>query len=497
MLEGGVLMLKMMLVDDEKTVLQGLSHILSKHCPYYKVVSMVQSAAEALTILQDVCIDVVITDVKMPDIDGIELTKKIRMLYPLTEVVVLSGYDDFEFVRQTMKNGACDYLLKPCNYQSILDILLKLEKALTQRDNKALISGKQELPEKYAEYDNMKMAVVSVQGCADAGFEEHLTQELMKGNMAKEFLEMIAIDEKIVILFRHSMDLSTVKQRFYGYRQSLNQKGYITYWTISDCCRGPKCLKQAYDFCVQMIEFLQFNEMSMVLDKELYQKYLDRQKTQTISDYFSNETLGKYILNGDIQKIQHIIEKKWNQLYRSDCYWDPNQLKSDVLKELLYLEHQMKDHGLRLQPICGDLADYIEKVKLLRTFRHLLDWLKNYILIIISNLHGEGVSPQYIHVVRKYIETHYMEDICLKTVSDTVFLNPWYFSSQFKKYMNITFSEYLNQVRVRMAKQFLRQKDLKVYQVAEMVGFQDAAYFSTVFKNVENMSPKDFQKTVS
>jgi two-component system response regulator YesN len=490
-------MLKMMLVDDEKTVLQGLAHILAKHCPNYTVVSMVQSAAEALMILQDVCVDVVITDVKMPDIDGIELTKKIRTLYPQTEVVVLSGYDDFEFVRQTMKNGACDYLLKPCNYQSILDILLKLEGALAQRDNKAIISGKQELPEKYAEYDNMKMAVVSVQGCADSGFEEHLTQELMKGNMAKEFLEMIAIDEKIIILFRHSMDLSAIKQRFYGYRQSLNQKGYVTYWSISNCRRGPKCLKQAFDSCVEMIVFLQFNELSMVLDQEMYQKYLDRQKTQAISDYFSSETLGKYILNGDIQKIQHFMETKWNQLHRSDCYWDPNQLKSDVLKELLYLEHQMKDHGLRLQTICGDLADYIEKVKLLRTFRHLLDWLKIFIMSIISNLNGEGVSPQYIHVVKKYIEKHYMEDICLKTVSDTVFLNPWYFSSQFKKYMNITFSEYLNQVRVRMAKQFLRQKDLKVYQVAEMVGFQDAAYFSTVFKNVENISPKDYQKTLS
>jgi two-component system response regulator YesN len=153
------------------------------------------------------------------------------------------------------------------------------------------------------------------------------------------------------------------------------------------------------------------------------------------------------------------------------------------------------DRGL--QPICGELADYLEKVKLLRTFRNLLDWLRNLIMIIIENLHGEGPTPQYIHGVKKYIETHYMEDICLKTVSDTVFLNPWYFSTQFKKYMNITFSEYLNQVRVRMAKQFLRQKDLKVYQVAEMVGFQDAAYFSTVFKNVENMSPKDYKKTVS
>jgi two-component system, response regulator YesN len=488
-------MLKMMLVDDEKTVLQGISHILSKYCPHYEVVRLVQSAAEALMILQDVRVDVVITDVKMPDMDGIELTKRIRTLYPQTEVVVLSGYDDFEFVRQTMKNGACDYLLKPCNYQSILEILLKLEQSLAQRDKEALINGKQDLPEKYLAYENMKMVVVSVQGCANTEFEEHLAQELKKANKSLEIVEWIVLDDKIVILFRHFIDVSAVKQRFYGYRQSLFQKGFITSWAINYCHRGPNCLKEAFDYCVEMIEFLQFNETAMVLDVEMYHSYLEKQKTQPISHYFSSVTLGKYIRSGDFEKLRHDLETKWNQLYRSDAYWHPTSLKNEVLKELLYLEHQLKDHGL--QPICGDLANYNEKVKLLSTFRALLDWLKNFMMIIIANSYVEGASPQYIHDVKKYIETHYMEDICLKTVSDTVFLNPWYFSSQFKKYMHITFSEYLNQVRVRMAKQFLKQRDLKVYQVAEMVGFQDAAYFSTVFKNVENISPKDYQKTVS
>ncbi|KQX62669.1 response regulator [Paenibacillus sp. Root444D2] len=488
-------MLKMMLVDDEKTVLQGISHILNKYCPNYEVISMVQSAAEALFILQDICVDVVITDVKMPDMDGIELTKQIRTLYPQTEVVVLSGYDDFEFVRQTMKNGAYDYLLKPCHYQSILDILRKLEEGIVQRDKKAAISDEQEWFEKYADYDNLKMAVVSVQGFTDSGFMEHLKQELKKGNMPKEYVECIAVDHHYVILFQHSLDVSAARQRFYGYRQSLLQRGYSTNWAVADCHRGTARLKQTFDFCVEMIDFLQFNEMTIVLDVEMYQKYVDQQKTQHFSHYFSSETLGKYLLNGDFEKLSHYLETKWCQLSHRDSIWDSKLLKNEAVKEVLYLEHQLMDHGL--QPICGEFADYIERINLLPTSRALLDWLKNMIMNIVTNLHVEGPTPQYIHAVKKYIETHYMEDLCLKTVSDTVFLNPWYFSTQFKKYMNITFSEYLNQVRVRMAKQFLRQRDLKVYQVAEMVGFQDAAYFSTVFKNVENMSPKDFQKTVS
>lgn len=128
------------------------------------------------------------------------------------------------------------------------------------------------------------------------------------------------------------------------------------------------------------------------------------------------------------------------------------------------------------------------------TMRQLLGWLKAFTMSIIMNTKKEDQLPHYIHSAVKFIDRHYMEDISLKAVSDAVYLNPWYFSTQFKKYMDVSFSEYLNHVRIRMAKEFLRQRDLKVYQVAEMVGFQDAAYFSTVFKQVEQMSPKEFQR---
>ncbi|MBD0380101.1 response regulator transcription factor [Paenibacillus sedimenti] len=488
-------MLKMMLVDDERTVLQGLSHILSKYCPRYEVVSMVQSASEALNLLENVYVDVVITDVKMPDMDGIELTKKIRTLYPRTEVIVLSGYDDFEFVRQTMKNGAYDYLLKPCNYQSILDLLLKLEEDLLKLDASVATPGKKEWHDTYAGYDNLKIAVVSTQGSADSNFSELLNQELKKGTMPKELVTRIKMNEHFVILFQHSMEVSDNKQRFYGYRQSLQRKGYTTYWAIRDCGRSSECLLEAYEACTEMIEFLQFNEMAAVLDADMHHKYLDRHKAQDLSQYVSCETIMKYVMSGDHEKLQHYLEINWNLLCRSDLYWDPKQLKNATLKLCIYLEHQLKDNGLK--PLSGELEDYVDRIKMLSTFRTLFDWLKSYIMNTIANLHGEEPAPQYIQTVKKYIEKHYMDDICLKTVSDTVFLNPWYFSTQFKKYMNMTFSEYLNQVRVRMAKLFLKQRDLKVYQVAEMVGFQDAAYFSTVFKNLENMSPKDYQKTVS
>jgi two-component system response regulator YesN len=125
-----------------------------------------------------------------------------------------------------------------------------------------------------------------------------------------------------------------------------------------------------------------------------------------------------------------------------------------------------------------------------------LNWLRKFTMTIVMNMEDGNHMPQYILAALQYIDRHYMKDLFLKTISEEVYVNPWYFSAQFKKHIGLTLGEYVNQTRVRKAKEFLKQKDLKVYQVAEMVGFQDAAYFSTVFKNIEKMSPKEYQKIV-
>lgn len=500
-------MLKILLVDDEKAVLKGLEYIFTKHCPEYEIVGMVESGAEALQILETAAVHVVITDVKMPEMDGIELTKRIRMLYPKTVVVVLSGYSDFEYVRQSMKNGAYDYLLKPCKYQAVLDILHKIEESIRQSDKKsqenmnkkyleAVVSGKKELPEEWAAYPHMQMVVMSIQGNRDPSTEEYIKMEFEKLNISTEMLDVINIDENMVSILRKPLDLQAVKERLYYCRQSFFKKGFQPYVVIYNFVYGPKCLEQAYNTCREMIEFLEFNELSMVLDIEMYQKYMEQQKKYAVNTYFSSYLLGRYILGAHIQKVQQYISTNLNQLYDLDVYMDPIRIKKEVLEELIPLEHILKDHGIDVEQIFGKQIDYLYELKRLKAFRSLLNWLKNFTMAVVMSAEDGENTPYYIHSAMKYIEIHYMEDLSLKTVADEVYLNPWYFSTQFKKYTGLSFSEYLNQVRVRIAKELLKQKDLKIYQVAEMVGFQDAAYFSTVFKSMENITPKEYQKIV-
>ncbi len=102
--------------------------------------------------------------------------------------------------------------------------------------------------------------------------------------------------------------------------------------------------------------------------------------------------------------------------------------------------------------------------------------------------------PRYIRDALKFINVNYMKDISLKEVSDHVFMNSWYFSAQFKKIMKLSMVDYLNSVRIESAKNLLADNNLKIYQVAEMTGYSDPTYFSTVFKHITALSPKDYRK---
>ena len=122
--------MKVFIVDDEKIIRKGISSILQQHIPSLEIIGEAADGAEALEKISANVPDIVITDVKMPNMDGVELTKELHRQHPSTKIIVLSGYDDYNYVRQSMKNGALDYLLKPIDkheFLSLINLLVRNE----------------------------------------------------------------------------------------------------------------------------------------------------------------------------------------------------------------------------------------------------------------------------------------------------------------------------------------------------------------------------------
>ena len=139
--------MKVFIVDDEKIIRKGISSILQQHIPSLEIIGEAADGAEALEKISANVPDIVITDVKMPNMDGVELTKELHRQHPSTKIIVLSGYDDYNYVRQSMKNGALDYLLKPIDkheFLSLINLLVRNESESKEQpkiDSNELISN--------------------------------------------------------------------------------------------------------------------------------------------------------------------------------------------------------------------------------------------------------------------------------------------------------------------------------------------------------------------
>jgi two-component system, response regulator YesN len=138
--------------------------------------------------------------------------------------------------------------------------------------------------------------------------------------------------------------------------------------------------------------------------------------------------------------------------------------------------------------------DYISVLSNSETLLGLFENIVVLCIEIINNMEYEQNIPSYIFYTKNYIHKHYMEDLSLSEIAQKVYLNSWYLSTQFKKHTGFTISEYLNIVRINISKQLLDEQDLKVYQISEMVGYSDSSYFSTVFKGIEGLTPKQYRK---
>lgn len=494
-------MLKILLVDDEVSVLKGLYHVFTQKCPQHEVVDTAQSGLEALQILQHSHVDVVISDVRMPEMDGIELTEAIRSQYPHITVIILSGHADFDYVRQAMKKGAYDYLLKPCRYQSILELLQKLEeqrantelqhyRSLNQEQLLHALAGKGDVLEGIEQAAELTLVVIGVREYMDTYIEHAFTQLLDKWKLKLADLDIAHKDERLIVLFRRPVP--QLGDKLHQLLHTVRKQGITLFIVEHSFLAHQNGLLDAYHYCEKMLEFLTFNEYATVLDSKQYENKLNASLKVKIADSINGKSLLRYLLHADYKNMKSFVDWNMAKLLQLDVHIDPVRIRRELICQLSYLEHEYIEQRISGQEEITN--PYIDEINSKQSFRELLGWLKAYLYKLMMFIKDEELKPQYILAAKQYIERNYMESLTLASVSQTVFLNPWYFSTQFKKYMNISFGDYLNEVRIRMAKEFLKQRDLKVYQVAEMVGFQDAAYFSTVFKNLEKISPKEYQK---
>jgi two-component system response regulator YesN len=523
---GGMEMYKVILVDDEIYVRKGLKSLIDWKSCGFEVIEEAGDGEQALSLIRKVKPDLVVTDIRMPVLDGLELIKKVvKDEGNQTKFIILSGYSDFTYAQTAVRYGVHDFILKSIDKDEMEDTLKLLAKSLFEEK---IIRKKNEELKRKVIMDNLLI------GKADEDETVTYLESLSLGNpkgfyyMILEVNEMdrnpnetvdmyLKLKKKLSVVIQDVCDLKEnviiqdLEQGTFGVLITTN---YLTrfhmnihkfvHWIRGELSK--RIPNEATFYVGQEISELSLLKMSyQTAQKALQYKYVHGEKNIIFFDDIACQTLNYTVLDDAffhmlIEKMDEesteiiidAIEKIFQQFYFK------TMAKASVLASINHLVHAILKV---IRKMDGDLSQLTTLHTMLQvsdnqlTLAQLKKLVIDFVLesrVIMLELRRNSAMGD-VYKIKQYIDSHYHEKISLKTIAAKFFMNPVYLGQLFKKSYGVYFKDYLLQVRINEAKKLLRQSEMRIYKIAEIVGFNNTDYFVTIFGKLEKITPSEYR----
>lgn len=522
---------KVLIVDDEVIPRQDLKDIVDWSSLGYEIVGEASNGEQALKLVHEIEPDVLITDIKMPVMDGIELIRNIRDSGNQLKVVILSCYEEFGYVKEAMRMGAIDYLVKHAfEEEDIKRVIKKLDVAF---NNENIIAGSISL----IKQDALKKLVKGIasknelEGYISKGVvrltgKRFATAVLSIRNINGEICQNI--DDEIGEGIKTSIEDFLKQQNISGelifcysneFAVILEFDNIFSENTINDrlvyLCKAINNLNKS---CSQIVFSIGVSQVHSGLEK-IADTYREAKKALEYSLYFGRERMifYKQILPYNYTGTYNLAREYKNLIIDNIDRCNFSQLEillKKIFKEALifprninyiktiYLELvsiiKSEAEAKLTEPstifqndsVSRDLPDKFQSV------RDMEEWFIDAFERLIDEIYDRNRYSKKISLAIEYVKKNYTRDISLKQIADSIGLSRIYLSQLFKKETGKNISDYLLEYRLEKAKELLRSTDLKIYEIAEKVGFQSSQHFSSMFKKYTGKGALDFKNTI-
>lgn len=489
-------MYKVMLVDDEQVIRQGLKKLINWKSLGFEIVDEAEDGLSALEKIQFILPDLILLDIRMPGIDGITLLKKIRQLDINSKVIFLTGYAEFEYAKEAIPLGVEAFLTKPIDEIELEKYLVETHKKLDQENlingrlNKQLILEEKQLYRRLLFGQKLNQSNIKFEKGLYTVAEIQFYEEIQvvnaffdKFQRVNTNITCLLVAGSWVLIFK---DLSISRIKVFLYDLSNNMKKEFTkdfficigrqvtsIHTLHNSFGDVKLLGQRW-FLNDHYSIVYYDEefespgINFFIDSDLLFGYIEVNNTDDIDDFFN-------ILERNI-RARHM---------------DFNKIKGLCLNCLLIvIERIRQNHSTILDvPENQIVSDEIYQQKRLSTLIHCM---KKYINLMQAGIHN-GSRESTMTMVLDYIASHYEKDLKLERLGKIFGYNSSYLGTIFKQYSGMSYSKYLDSIRIEEAKKLLIEHNNKVYEIAQIVGYNSVDYFHGKFKKYVHMSPKQFQ----
>lgn len=488
-------MYRVMVVDDEPSALQHLCAIISKKCKNYHVVAQAENGEQALALMSEVRPDIVITDVRMPRMDGISLVTRLKAEYSETLTVIVSGFQDFEYAKKGIQQGVSDYLLKPLRPIDLQGLLERLELKLDDVYSRKTL-------------DLMRAMCIHCEHPSPDDVEKYFTSEhyyaaiLRRNGLPRRFsgpsnLEILTVrTEKVMAYGRDAMEMLCLcsAERLGGkgfaelacelYEDQLSPFNYVTCifreakFRIQEFPNVAKHLYGMLDECITIGRNQFVNDRINQFRCEVQPR--EKEQRELVEYLIRSESSNNLLVEmGNLVDI-------WDKAGHNHIYI------GNQINHLLHLgkrnEEFIETYGSYTQ-LVDESLHYVVSMEELKI--ELLELIK---ILFLSDTQTAADSPaQLFETILAYMHAHMEEPlnvsvICRKFNISQTTLNRW-----FRKYIANSFNNYLSEIRITKAMQILQQNpNLMIKDVAKRVGYSDQFYFSRLFRSVAGWSPSDY-----
>lgn len=531
-----VFLLTAILVDDDYPVVRYLSETVPWKELGIELVGCYSNGLEAWEAAGSKRLDIILTDIGMPKMDGLEMLEKFTSVQPKFKAIILSCHNEFKYAQQAMKLNVSDYILKESldvnQLQELLEKIVRDIQSEKKRSADMLLYKQKESINKTALKEKFLKDTLYQSSWKKADWIEQARVNGFSLN-AKYYIPMVvAIDRMSSLVRTRKMNDYTIAFAVENVLQDILESTPCTIFKYSNkqlvilyCCDDPANEQQAFYYamqkgiaaieqylkisvtCLQGREAINPKEIQDVLIPMLKQPehcfYLKESKIHRFETVkFSQEDMyteyskmfseinNHIALNRPEALRDQIVE--WTGWIRSKRF-HPSDVKEMVLQLLLDLQMKTK---MTLQSGHQDLSrdKLYDVVNSIETLDHLEEWLIEYLIQVVQKLSILTISSKRPEVIKaqQFVIQHVTEKITLEDMANHLNMNSSYFSRLFKRETNQNFIEYVNRVKLQKAKELLQQSNKPVEEISSYLGYANKSYFIKLFKRELGMKPSEF-----